>query len=204
MGGPLEAQFEAEALGAEPPLKPTLPGATISLVCWAVVEATRSPSAAHSMAVTRRLAALRILVDPVNGHLVNGHLGAVNENLGANRAHRRGGDVQRTTRADLHTRVQSKIHSLANLAAARATCRLAAAARRSQARRGAQPTQDAGLHPWPRLCPAHGRLAARVRGRRAVADEGEKNGRLCPGRHTVFRKFSGRVTPQWLREVEIW
>ena len=31
---------------------------------------------------------------------------------------------QRTTRADLHTRVQSKIHSLANLAAARATCRL--------------------------------------------------------------------------------
>ena len=44
------------------------------------------------------------------------------------------------------TRVQSKIHSFANLAAARATCRLAAAARRSQARRGAQPTQDAGLH----------------------------------------------------------
>ena len=33
------------------------------------------------------------------------------------------------------TRVRSKIHSLANLAAARATCRLAAAARRSQARR---------------------------------------------------------------------
>ena len=46
------------------------------------------------------------------------------------------------------TRVQSKIHSLVNLAAARATCRLAAAARRSQARGGAQPTQDAGLHPW--------------------------------------------------------
>ena len=69
------------------------------------------------------------------------------------------------------TRVQSKIHSLANLAAARATCRLAAAARRSQARRGAQPTQDAGLHPRPRLCPAHGRLAARVRGRRAVVED---------------------------------
>ena len=72
----------------------------------------------------------------------------------------------------LHTRVQSEIHSLANLAAARAPCRLAAAARRSQARRGSQPTQDAGLHPRPRLCPAHGRLAARVRGRRAVVDRG--------------------------------
>ena len=69
----------------------------------------------------------------------------------------------RTTHADLDTGVQAKIHSLANSAAARATCRLAAAARRSQARRGAQPTQDAGLHPRPRLCPAHGRLAARVR-----------------------------------------
>ena len=66
---------------------------------------------------------------------------------------------------------KSKIHSLANLAAARATCRLAAAARRSQARRGSQPTQDAGLHPRPRLCPAHGRLAARVRGRRAVVED---------------------------------
>ena len=71
----------------------------------------------------------------------------------------------------LHTRVQSEIHSLANLAAARATCRLAAAARRSQARRGAQPTQDAGLHPRPRLCPAHGRLAARVRGRWVVVED---------------------------------
>jgi hypothetical protein len=40
------------------------------------------------------------------------------------------------------TRVQSKIHSLANLAAARATCQPAAAARRSQARRGAHPTQN--------------------------------------------------------------
>ena len=36
------------------------------------------------------------------------------------------GDFQRTTRT-YDTRVQSKIHSLANLAAARATCRLAAA-----------------------------------------------------------------------------
>ena len=52
-----------------------------------------------------------------------------------------------------------KIIASANLAAAGATCRLAAAARRSQARRGGQPTQDAGLHPRPRLCPAHGRLS---------------------------------------------
>jgi hypothetical protein len=50
----LEAQLEAEALGAEPPPKPTLPGATISFVCWAVAEATRSASVALSMAVTRR------------------------------------------------------------------------------------------------------------------------------------------------------
>ena len=35
------------------------------------------------------------------------------------------------------TRVQSKVRSLANLAAASATCQPAAAARRSQARRGA-------------------------------------------------------------------
>ena len=45
--------------------------------------------------------------------------------------------------ADLRHEVQSKIHSLANLAAARATCQPAAAARRSQARRGAHPTQNA-------------------------------------------------------------
>ena len=64
-----------------------------------------------------------------------------------------------------------KIHSLANLAAARATCRLAVAVRRSQACCGAQPTQDAGLHPRPRLRPAHGRLAARVRGRRSVVED---------------------------------
>ena len=35
-----------------------------------------------------------------------------------------------------NTRVQSKVRSLANLAAASATCQPAAAARRSQARRG--------------------------------------------------------------------
>ena len=45
----------------------------------------------------------------------------------------------------------------------RATCQLVAAARRSQARRGAHPTQNAGVHPRPRLRPAHDRLAARVR-----------------------------------------
>ena len=58
-------------------------------------------------------------------------------------ATREGGHFQRTTSVTYDTRVQSKIHSLADLAAARATCRLAAAARRSQARRGSQPTQDA-------------------------------------------------------------
>ena len=76
---------------------------------------------------------------------------------------------------------EPKIHSLADLAAARATCRLAAAARRSQARRGAQPTQDAGLHPRPRLCPAHGRLAARVRGRRAVVEDPGSGGQKRTG-----------------------
>jgi hypothetical protein len=54
-----------------------------------------------------------------------------------------GGHFQRTT-LTYDTRVQSKIHRLANLAAARATCQPAAAARRSQARRGAHPTQNAG------------------------------------------------------------
>ena len=45
------------------------------------------------------------------------------------------------TRADLrHESPVSKIHSLANLAAARASCQPAVAARRSQARRGAHPT----------------------------------------------------------------
>ena len=43
------------------------------------------------------------------------------------------------------TRVESKIHRPANLAAARATCQLAAAARRSHARRGARPAQNAGV-----------------------------------------------------------
>ena len=67
--------------------------------------------------------------------------------------------------------MQSKIHSLPNLAAARATCQPAAAARRSQARRGAHPPQDAGVHLRPRLRPAHGRLPTRVRGRRAVVED---------------------------------
>ena len=47
--------------------------------------------------------------------------------------------------------VPTKIHSLANVAAARATCQPAAAARRSQARRGAHPLQNAGVHLRPRL-----------------------------------------------------
>ena len=67
-----------------------------------------------------------------------------------------------------NTRVQSKVR---NLAAASATCQPAAAARRSQARRGAHPPQDAGVHLRPRLRPAHGRLPTRVRGRRAVVED---------------------------------
>ena len=55
-------------------------------------------------------------------------------------------------------------------AAARATCQLAAAARRSQARRRARSAQDAGVHLRPRLRPANGCSAARVRGRRAVVE----------------------------------
>ena len=52
-----------------------------------------------------------------------------------------GGDTSSGRHAQTYdTRVESKIHSPANLAAARATCQLAAAARRSQARRGAYPT----------------------------------------------------------------
>ena len=77
-----------------------------------------------------------------------------------------------TRKPTTHTRVQSKIHSLANLAAARATCQPAAAARRSQVRRGAHSTQNAGVHPRPRRAPpTHGRLPARVRGRRAVVED---------------------------------
>ena len=51
--------------------------------------------------------------------------------------------MQRTTRRPT-TRVQSKVRSLANLAAASATCQPAAAARRSQARRGAHPPRSGG------------------------------------------------------------
>ena len=58
---------------------------------------------------------------------------------------------------------QSKVRSLANLAAASATCQPAVAARRSQAaRRGAHPPQNAGVHLRPRLRPAHGRLPTRA------------------------------------------
>ena len=56
---------------------------------------------------------------------------------------REGGACQRTTRQTYNTRVQSKVRSLANLAAASAACQPAASARRSQARRGAHPPQAA-------------------------------------------------------------
>jgi hypothetical protein len=51
------------------------------------------------------------------------------------------------------------------------TCQPAAAARRSQARRRARPAYDAGVHLRPRLGPANSPSAARVRGRRAMAEE---------------------------------
>ena len=58
-----------------------------------------------------------------------------------------------------NTRVQSKVRSLANLAAASATCepvRGRRARRSDRRRRGAHPPQDAGVHLRPRLRPAHG------------------------------------------------
>ena len=50
------------------------------------------------------------------------------------------------------------------------TCQPAAAARRSQARRRARPAYDAGVHLRPRHGPANSPSAARVRGRRAMAE----------------------------------
>ena len=50
------------------------------------------------------------------------------------------------------------------------TCQSAAAARRSQARRRPRPAYDAGVHLRPRLGPANSPSAARVRGRRAMAE----------------------------------
>ena len=55
----------------------------------------------------------------------------------------RGGASSGRRAQTYNTRVQSKVRSLANLAAASATCQPAAAARRSQARRGAHPPQGA-------------------------------------------------------------
>ena len=60
---------------------------------------------------------------------------------------RLGGAAERTTVKTYYTRVGSKIHRPANLAAARATCQLAALARRSHARRGARPAQNADRMP---------------------------------------------------------
>ena len=79
------------------------------------------------------------------------------------------------------TRVESKIHSPANLAAARATCQLAGRGRLASLtgpprrathaeHRGAPAAQNAGVHPRPRLRRAHGCLAARVLGRRAMVE----------------------------------
>ena len=54
----------------------------------------------------------------------------------------RGGTSSGRHAQTYNTRVQSKVRSLANLAAASATCQPAAAARRSQAGRGAHPAQQ--------------------------------------------------------------
>ena len=91
------------------------------------------------------------------------------------------GAVQRTTIANrpttkyssstYDTRVQSKIHSLVILAAARATCpspRPPCAAHRPAAAARTPRRMPGCMHPRPRLRPAHGHLPARVRGRRAV------------------------------------
>ena len=79
-----------------------------------------------------------------------------------------------------NTRVQSKVRSLANLAAASATCQPAAAARRSQARRGAHP---------PRRIPGctcgHGGTGRHAQGGRGEGEwEGRKEGRK--GRRSSF------------------
>jgi hypothetical protein len=80
-----------------------------------------------------------------------------------------GGHFQRTYRP-IRKRVQSKIHSLTNLAAARATCQPAAATRRLQARRGAHPTQNAGVHPRPRPRPL-ARARTRAAGGPSVVED---------------------------------
>eukprot|EP00964_Phaeocystis_antarctica_P014203 scaffold7820_cov51-Phaeocystis_antarctica.AAC.2 len=51
------------------------------------------------------------------------------------------------------------------------TCQPAAAARRSQARRRARPAYDAGVHLRPGPGPANRPSAARIRGRRTMAEE---------------------------------
>ena len=96
------------------------------------------------------------------------------------------------------TRVQSKVHSLANLAAARATCQPAAAARRSQGRppRSLTPRRKkrrAGYTRGQTGHPAHGRLPARVRGRRAVVEDPACSSARPQG---MFSFTSGRPVPR--------
>ena len=93
-----------------------------------------------------------------------------------------GGHFQRTTVRTYDTRVQSKIHSLANLAAARATCQPAAAARRSPTgppRRAPHPRtlarrMPAGVHPPSATAPPRPRPLARARTRAAGRGGGSR------------------------------
>eukprot|EP00964_Phaeocystis_antarctica_P071170 scaffold43380_cov66-Phaeocystis_antarctica.AAC.4 len=71
------------------------------------------------------------------------------------------------------------------------TCQPAAAARRSRARRRARPAYDAGVHLRPRLGPANRPSAARIRGRRTMAEEvgvvGAWPRRFLPFSHSPYK-----------------
>jgi hypothetical protein len=104
----------------------------------------------------------------------------------------RGGHFQRTTRQTYNTRAQSKVRSLANLAAASATCQPAAAARRSQAGWRAPPAGCRGAPaatapPRPRPL-AHARTRAAGRG---VVCSGRRHARTC-GNARACEVSSGR------------
>ena len=85
-----------------------------------------------------------------------------------------------------NTRVQSKERSLANLAAASATCQPAATARHSQARRGAHPPQDAGVG-----VPAYTPKTSSARQRRARVWYGWVGGWVAGRRHRPPSPFFG-------------
>ena len=120
-----------------------------------------------------------------------------------------GGHFQRTTVRTYDTRVQSKIHSLANLAAARATCQPAAAARRS-------PTGPPRRAPHPRRMPGctrgHGSAPPTAACPRAYAGGGpwwrisafglpDKEAVADVGMQCCFRSPRGPIVPQIWRPV---